>query len=198
MGATRTAPPNAMSTWSQVFDDDRVLEEARRKARRCVVVFALIAGALVSAAPLATLWEITDAASVAIFCGTLLALCAAVAMVTLAREYRRLWRIELSVRRFVGHDAAGRRRALPWASVARVDVLADGLVVTGRDEGGHNAQLTVSARMPAYTALAHRAVEYAEAHGRRICVDGTPLSDLDLVALFPTLCETVKRAPSRL
>ena len=180
-----------MSTWSQVFDDDRVLEEARRKARRCVAAFALAAGALVSAAPLATLWEVTDAAAVAVLCGSLLAGCAAGAMLFLAREYRRLWRIELSVGRFIGHDAAGRRRALPWTSVVRVDVTGTGLVVLGRDEAGHGARLAVSAEMPGYTALAHRAIEYAEAHGRTICVDGTPLARLDLVELFPTLCESV-------
>ena len=181
----------AMSTWSQVYDDDRVLEEARRKARRCVVAFALAAGALVSAAPLATVWETTDAAAIAVLCGSLLAGCAAAAMLFLAREYRRLWRIELSVGRFVGHDAAGRRRALSWPAVVRVDVTGAGLVVLGRDEAGHGTRLAVPAEMPGYTALAHRAVEYAEAHGRTVCVDGMPIDHLDLVELFPTLCESV-------
>ena len=180
-----------MSTWSQVFDDDQVLEEARRKARRCVFAFAAAAGALVSLAPLAALSEVTDAASIAIFCGTLLAISAAVAMITLAREYRRLWRIELSVRRFVGYDAAGRRRAVAWPGVIRVDVTDEGLTVRGRDESGHGAQLSVSSRMPNYTTLAHRAVEYAEAHGQLVCVDGAPVGELDLVELFPALCETV-------
>ena len=180
-----------MSTWSQVFDDDRVLEEARRRARRCVVGFALVAGALVSLAPLATLSERADATMIAVVCGVLLAGVAMGAMLFLAREYRRLWRIELSVGRFVGHDAAGRRRALPWTGVVRVDVTDAGLVVVGPDEAGHGARLTVSSAMPDYSALAHRAVEYAEAHGRTVCVDGLPVADLDLVELFPALCESV-------
>ena len=180
-----------MSTWSQVFDDDRVLREARRQARRCVVGFALASGALVSAAPLATLSPRLDPAAVALICGGLLSLTACVVMIRLAQEYRRLWRIELSVGRFVGHDAAGRRRTLAWSRVERVNVSSAGLTVTGRDETGRGTHLSVAAAMPAFTVLAHRAVEYAEAHGRTVCVDGTSVEDLDLVRLFPTLCEAV-------
>ncbi|WP_420454734.1 hypothetical protein [Rubrivirga sp.] len=183
-----------MSTWSQVFDDDRVLEEARQRTRRNVVAFALVSGALVSLAPLATLSPRLDPAAVALLCGALLSLGAGAVMVRLAREYRRLWRIELCVGRFVGHDAAGRRRTLAWSGVDRVDVSAAGLTVTGRDESGRGVRLTVAAAMPSFTVLAHRAVEYAEAHGRTVSVGGTPLADLDLVELFPTLCESVGTA----
>lgn len=179
-----------MSTWSQVFDDDRALDEARRRARRLLVGFALVSGALVSAAPLSTLALGADARAAALVCGVLLTIGAAVVVVRLSREHRRLWRIELSVGRVVGHDAAGRRLSLPWSGVDRVDVTDAGLVVTGRDEGGHRSRLTVEAEMPSFTTLAHRAVEYAEAHGRTICVDGVPVVRLDLVALYPALCES--------
>ena len=54
-----------------------------------------------------------------------------------------------------------------------------------------NTRLTVAAGIPQFTVLAHRAVEYAEAHGRTVCVEGTPLDDLDLATLLPSLCETV-------
>ncbi len=178
-----------MSTWSQVFDDDRVLEEARQRTRRSVFAFALASGALVSLAPLATLSPRFNPTAVALVCGALLSLSAGVVMVRLAREYRRLWRIELCVGRFVGHDAAGRRRTLPWSGVDRVDVSAAGLTVIGREEDGHKMRLMVTASMPAFTVLAHRAVEYAEAHGRTVSVGGVALADLDLVQLFPSLCE---------
>lgn len=183
-----------MSTWSQVFDDDRVLEEARVRVRRCVTAFALSSGVLVSLAPLSTLSPRLDATVVALVCGALLSVSACVVMVVLGREYRRLWRIELSVGRFVGYDAAGRRSALPWRDVQRVDVTPTGLVVAGRDASDRPVRLSVAMEMPQFTDLAHRAVEYAEAHGRTVCVDGVPLDDLDLVALLPTICESVGQA----
>lgn len=178
-----------MSTWSQVFDDDRVLEEARARVRRCVTVFALSSGLLVSLAPLSTLSSNLDATTIALVCGALLSVSAGVVMVVLGREYRRLWRIELSVGRFVGYDAAGRRSALPWSRVQRVDVTRAGLTVAGRDSSDSPVRLSVNMEMPRFTVLAHRAVEYAEAHGRTVCIDGTPLDDLDLAELLPTICE---------
>lgn len=183
-----------MSSWSQVFDDDRILEEARVRVRRCVTVFALWSGVLVSLAPLSTLSPHLDATSVALVCGALLSVSAGVVMVVLGREYRRIWRIELSVGRFVGHDAAGRRSALPWSQVQRVDITGTGLTVAGRDPSGRPMRLSVATEMPLFTDLAHRAVEYAEAHGRTVCIDGKPLADLNLVELLPSLCEKVGAA----
>ena len=179
-----------MAGWSQTYDDDGALDRARARARRLVVVFALASGALVSAAPLATVVWRAHAGAVALTCGALLTALAATVLVRLAREHRRLWRVELSVRQVVGHDAAGRRRALPWARVSRVDVSSAGLVVSGADERGRRVRIEAPASMAPFTALAHRAVEYAEAHGREVCVEGCPLDRLDLVALYPSLCES--------
>lgn len=177
-----------MSTWSQVFADDRVLEGARLRVRRFVLAFAVTSGALVGLAPLATLSPHLDATIAALVCGTVLSLCAGVVMVVLGREYRRLWRIELSFRRFVGYDAAGRRSTLPWSDIDRVDVSAEGLSVTGRTPTGRSTSLSVDSSMPQFTLLAHRAVECAEAHGRTVCVEGIPIEEIDLVALLPSLC----------
>jgi hypothetical protein len=181
----------SMSSWSQVFDDDRVLEEARHRVRRCVGMFAMTSGLLVAGAPASAFATHLDPTLVALLCGALLSVSAGVVMVVLGREYRRLWRIELSVGRFVGHDAAGRRSTLAWSHVHRVDVSSAGLVVAGRNAEGHATRLSVGADMPRFTELAHRAVDYAEAHGRTVCVEGVPLEDLDLVKLLPLLCETL-------
>ncbi len=178
-----------MSTWSQVFDDDRVLEEARCRIRGALVGFALVSGALVSAAPLATLSPRFDATRVALLCAALLSLSAGLVLVRLAREYRRLWRVELSVSRVVGYDAAGRRQTLSWARVDRVDVGTTRLTVTGHDSEGRAVRLVAATTMSSFTAFAHRVVEYAEAHGRTVSVEGTPIADLDLVELIPSLCE---------
>ena len=179
-----------MSSWSQVYDDDRALGEARGRARRLLIGFAVVSGTLVSAAPVAALTMETNGGAVALGCGALLVISAAVVVVQLAREHRRLWRVELSVGRLVGHDAAGRRRSMAWTGVERVDVSGQGLVVTGTDDSGTRGELVVAASMPAFSALAHRAVEYAEAHGRVVCVEGCPVDLLDLVTLYPALCET--------
>ena len=118
-------------------------------------------------------------------------------MVQLAREHRRLWRVELSVRHVVGHDAAGRRQALAWSAVDRIDVTDAGLLLVGDEEGGQRTQLLISVSMPDFSTLAHRAVEYAEAHRRTICVDGCPIELMDLVALFPAVCEPIGPAAAR-
>lgn len=179
-----------MADWSQVYDDDLALDDARSRVRRLVIGFALLSGALVSAAPLATVVGGAQAHVMAAACGVLLTVSAVVVTVRLAREHRRIWRVELSVHHAVGHDAVGRRRALPWSGVEAVDVTAGGIVISGLDEGGHRARLLAPIGMPDYTALAHRAVEYAEAHGRAVWVDGEPVDAIDLALLDPSLRPT--------
>ncbi|MGB3545103.1 hypothetical protein [Rubrivirga sp.] len=179
-----------MADWAQVYDDDLGLDDARSRVRRLVVGFALVSGALVSAAPIVTIVGGAQAHIMAAACGALLTISAVVVMVRLAREHRRIWRVELSVHRAVGHDAVGRRRALPWSSVDYVDVAADGIVISGRDEGGHRARLLAPLGMPGYVSLAHRAVEYAEAHRCPIWVDGQPVLEVDLALLDASLCST--------
>ena len=179
-----------MADWAQVYDDDVALDDARSRVRRLVIGFALVSGALVSAAPVVTLVGGAHAHLMAVACGVLLTVSAVVVMVRLAREHRRIWRVELSVHRAVGYDAVGRRRALPWSGVARVEVTTAGIAISGRDEGGHRARLLIPQGMPDYTGLAHRAVEYAEAHRRPVWVEGQPVADIDLALLDPSLRST--------
>lgn len=179
-----------MADWAQVYDDDDALDDARLRVRRLVVGFALVSGALVSAAPVATVVGGAQASIMAALCGVMLTASAVTVMVRLAREHRRIWRVELSVHKAVGYDAVGRRRALPWFTVERVAVTEAGIEIAGLDEGGHRARLLAPLHMPDYTALAHRAVEYAEAHGCPVWIGDTPIDDLELSLLDPSLCPT--------
>ena len=182
--------PPPLSSWTETYADERTLGEARARVRGQMVAFAAVAGVLVAGAPLATLIGDVSAGALAIVCGALLSVTAGAVIASLSRENRRVWRVDLSVHHAVSHDTAGRRRALSWDRVESVDVTSGGLLVAGRDGGGAEVRIEVSASMPGFTALAHRAVEYAEAHRRTVTVDGVPVDQLDLVVLYPTLCAT--------
>ncbi|WP_412062274.1 hypothetical protein [Rubrivirga sp. IMCC45206] len=182
-----------MPPWSHVFDDDRALADARRRARRAVIAFAVVSGALVAAAPVAAFAFGEHSAAVALACGLLLSAAAGIVALRLARENRRLWRVELSAHRFTGHDAAGRRRSLPWNRIGRLDLCGGGLSVVGLDELGRRIELRVSAGMPAFDTLARRAVVLARAHRRTICVDGCPLDAIDLAPML----DAPARPPAR-
>lgn len=172
-----------MAEWFQVFDDERVLVRVRGRVRRRLVVFALVSGALVAAAPLSTVLWPEYAGPAAVGCGLALTAYAGWLLATLGRLHRRLWRLELSVRRAVGHDAGGRRVSVAWPDLAHADVRTDGLVLAGRDGSGRRARLHVTRAMPGFDALSRRAVEYAEAFGRPVLVDGRPLEALPIGGL---------------
>ena len=174
-----------MAEWFQVFDDDRVLVRVRARVRRRVVAFALVSGALVAAAPVSTLAWPAHSGPLAAACGVVLLVYAAWLVVGLVRLHRRLWRLELSVRRAVGHDAGGRRVSVAWPDLAHVDLRDDGLVLAGRDGAGRRVRLHVGAETPQFGVLARRAVGYAEAFCRPVYLDGRPLDAHSLAALFP-------------
>lgn len=176
-----------MAEWFQVFDDERVLVSVRTEARRLVVVFALASGGLVALAPVSTLVVPPYAGAVALACGALLSVYAVWLLRRLGRLHSRPWRVELSFRRAVVHDAGGRRVTLAWQALDRVDVRTDGLALVGRTALGRRVRVHISAATPQFTTLAHRAVEYAEAFGRPVWVEGQPWEAADITALHPAL-----------
>ena len=176
-----------MAEWFQVFDDERVLVSVRTEARRLVIAFALVSGALVALAPLSTLVAPAYAGFVALGCGAALTAYAAWLLRRLGQLHGRLWRIELSFRRVVAHDAGGRRVSLAWRALDHIDVRADGVVLSGRTDLGRRVRVRVSASMPQFASLGHRAVEYAEAFGRPVWVEGRPWEAIDVAEIHPAL-----------
>ena len=172
-----------MAAWSQVFDDDAVLARARRRARRLMFEFALVSGVLVAAAPLATIWGGAQAGRMALACGVLLSASATWVLVRLAREHRRVWRVEVSALGVAAQDVAGRRVALLWRGVDHVDLSDSGLMVTGHNPDGQRVRIRVRAEAPAFDALARQVVARAHAHRRALAVDGCPVDALSLNAL---------------
>ncbi len=176
-----------MSEWYEVFDHAEVLLAMQRRAGRLVALFALAGGALVALAPLL----------VGLPFGGVLVAAVAVALVVaalhVAQAIRALrcvvWCVKLSVHRVVGHDCGRRRAALAWEAVERVELDRDGLLLVGRDEGGVSRRLRVPHAFPDYARLSHRVVEYAEAFGRPVFVDGRPWQLLDLHEVYPFLRE---------
>ena len=185
-----------MAAWSQVFDDGAVLAQARRRARGLVFGFALASGALVSAAPLASLWGGVHGNRLALLCGVILCALAGWILTRLTREHRRVWRVEVSALGLAAHDVAGRRTAVLWRAVERVDLADDGVTVTGRDAGGRRLRVHVRAATPDFGALARRITTYAHAHRCALSVDGTPVDALSLDALAARAEKKTRRGGS--
>lgn len=180
-----------MSAWSQVFDDGTVLLEARRHARRLLIGFALVSGALVSLAPLVTVWGRAHAGVVVLACGALLSASAAVVLVRLARIHRRWCRFEISTMGIAATDTAGRRTALLWRTASGVDLSDDGLRVVSVDLDGRPVVIEARQAMAGFDALARRALDCAHAYRLPLTLDGCPVDELSLAPL--TASETRTR-----
>lgn len=176
-----------MAEWFQVYADESARVRARGEARRVAAVFAALSGALMAAALAATLLWPGHATVLAVGCGGGLTFSAAYVMHRLGRLHARVWRVDLSARRLVAHDAGGHHTSLSWAALDQVDVCDEGLVLSGRAADGLRVRLHVAGTLPEFAALSHRTVEYAEAFRRPVCVDGKPWEALDLDAIYPSL-----------
>jgi hypothetical protein len=181
-----------MATWYEVYDNQDALLATRRRVRRTTKRYGMTSAALAVAAPLVIFhapggpWVAVGAAAVLVALG-----------VVVLRELRALhdvaWCVRLSFHGLVA-DLGGRRTAIPWSEVARVEVDDEGLLIVGTEERGAPWHLRIPCAFPRYACLSHRVVEYAEAHGRPLFVDGRPWQLLDLHALYPFLGDVVSEA----
>ncbi len=173
--------------WYEVYDDERVRVLTRQGVGRLVVLAAVGLAGVVGLAPLLAFLL----PSPPLVAGGVIGLGAALLLIVsrqLLRRRRVVWRVELSVHRAVGYDYAQRRIELPWADVERVDVTDRAVRVAGRPSGRRPAPVfDVPVAFAGYTLLSHRLVEYAEAHGVPICVEGRPWQLMDLTTLYPSL-----------
>lgn len=175
-----------MAEWFEVYDAKGVLRRARRRASRLVWTYALVSGVLIAAAPVAMFVLPRGGMPVAGLCAFGLVGYGIWLMIRLNQIHRKLWRFDVSVHRALGYDTGRRSRALTWSNVYQVEVDDSGLTLVGRTHGSW-VRLQIPKTFPKYTSLAHRVVDYAEAHDRPVWVDGRPWEMLDLQALYPFL-----------
>lgn len=174
-----------MAEWYEVFDNEQVQFETRKRVARLGGVLVVLTVATLALAPV--LAHMLDSALIAagLAGGLLLGL-----VVWASRMFVRLrsvmWCVKLSVHRVVGYDYARRKVVLPWTEVERVELDEDGLLIAGApSEGRPGRMLRIPFLFPDFAQLSHRVVEYAEAHGLPVCVDGRPWQFLDLPTVYP-------------
>ncbi len=176
-----------MSDWYEIFDNEQVQSDTRRQVGRLAGLVVVGCGAVVGLAPLLALW-VSSPFLVAGLVGALLA----GAFVGASRAFLRLrsvvWCVKLSVHRVIGYDYARRKTVLSWAEIERIELDRTGLLIVGAPTGNRPGRhLCVPHLFSDFTRLSHRAVEYAEAHGLPVCVDGRPWQLLDVATLYPFL-----------
>lgn len=191
-----------MADWYEVFDNEQVQLETRQRVGRLVV--ALVAGIALGAGSVPVLAFYLGSPLLALGIGGIALIGAAVAA---SRAFLRLrsvvWCVKLSVHRIVGYDYARRKATIPWTRVERIELDRRGLVIAeAPHEGIPGRVLCIPHLFPDFAALSHRVVEYAEAHGLPVCVNGRPWQFLDVAALYPFMaaCEiagSVDRSPGR-
>lgn len=178
-----------MSDWYEVFDNEQVQFDTRRRVARLVGVLVVVLGTIAGAIPLILLYVPFPVLALG-----LVGLAVAGLLGWASRAFLRLrsvvWCVKLSVHRVVGYDYARRKSVLAWTEVERVELDAAGLVIAqAPTEGRPGRVLRIPHLFPDFPRLSHRVVEYAEAHSLPVCVDGRPWQLLDLSALYPFMAE---------
>ncbi len=173
-----------MADWYEVFDNEQVQLDTRRRVGRLAGAVVVGCGAVVGLTPLLAL----VLPSLALVAGLALALLGG-GLLWASRAFLRLrsvvWCVKLSVHRVVGYDYARRKTVLSWAEIERVELDRTSLLIVAAPTGTRPGRvLRVPHLFPDFARLSHRTVEYAEAHGLPVCVDGRPWQLLDLSALY--------------
>lgn len=174
-----------MADWYEVFDNEQVQLDTRQRVARLVVV--LIAGLALAVGAVPVLAFYLPSPLLAVGLGGAVGLGVAVwASQAFLRLRSVVWCVKLSVHRVVGYDYARRKSTIPWSRVERIDITPGGLAIAeAPHEGIPGRVLRIPHLFPDYAALSHRVVEYAEAHGLPVCVNGRPWQFLDVPTLYP-------------
>jgi hypothetical protein len=178
-----------MSDWYEVFDNEQVQFDTRKRVARLVGVLVVLLGTIAGTIPLILLYVPFPVLALGLVAFAVMGLLA-----WASRAFLRLrsvvWCVKLSVHRVVGYDYARRKSVLSWTEVERVELDPAGLVIAqAPTEGRPGRVLRIPHLFPDFPRLSHRVVEYAEAHGLPVCVDGRPWQLLDLSALYPFMAE---------
>ena len=173
-----------MADWYEVFDNEQVQLDTRQRVAQLVVMVAVGLALAVGSVPVMSYYLPSPLLAVGLG-GALLLGIAVWASQLFLRLRSVVWCVKLSVHRIVGYDYARRKSTIPWTRVERIDLDPRGLVIA---EAPHESipgrVLCIPHLFPDYAALSHRVVEYAEAHGLPVCVNGRPWQFLDVPTLY--------------
>jgi hypothetical protein len=174
-----------MAEWYEVYDNEQVQFETRKRVARLVGIVVVLAGATLGLAPVLAHVFSSVLIAVGLAGGLLLG-----TLIWTSRVFLQLrsvmWCVKLSVHRVVGYDYARRKVVLPWTEIERVGLDGDGLLIAGAPRDGRPGRiLRIPFLFPDFSHLSHRVVEYAEAHGLPVCLDGRPWQFLDVSTLYP-------------
>jgi len=179
-----------MADWYEVFDNEQVQFDSRKRVGRLAGALVVGFGVVVILTPLLLLW-LSSLLLVTGIVSTLLVAMVVWASYAFLRFRSVVWCVKLSVHRVVGYDYARRRTILSWADIERIELDSDSLsIVASPKDGRPGRVLRVPHVFPDFAHLSHRAVEYAEAHGLPVCIEGRPWQLLDVATLYPFLADT--------
>ena len=181
-----------MPTWYEVYDNQDALLATRQRVSRLTTRYGFAAVAVALSAPLVIV-QVPGGAWIAAGAAVLLTAAGVVVLRALRALHAVAWCVRLSFQGLLA-DFGRRRTAMRWSEVARVELDDAGLLIVGTDEGGTARRLRVPHAFPRYAQLSHRVVEYAEAYGRPVFVDGRPWQLLDLHVVYPFLGDAVGEA----
>ena len=182
-----------MADWYEVFDNEQVQFDTRQRVTRLLVVLVAAFALGIGSVPVLAFYLPSPLLAVGLGFGVLFgtAIWASQAFLRLRSV---VWCVKLSVHRVVGYDYARRKSTIPWTRVERIDLTPDGLAIAeAPHEGIPGRVLRVPHLFPDFADLSHRVVEYAEAHGLPVCLNGRPWQFLEVPTLYPFMsaCEIV-------
>ncbi len=170
----------------EVYDNEQVQLVTRRQA---AVTFMTIAVAL--GGTLVMLILAREGVVATWITAVLLACLWAVSGSRLFRHVKRtnhvVWCVKISSAEIAGYDYARRQTSLYWTDVRQIEIGSTSLRVRGTID----RHIEIPTLFQDYASVSHRVVEHAERHHIPILVDGRPLEDLDLYALYPFLSHGV-------
>lgn len=173
-----------MSCWYEVFDNEHVQLNTRRKVS---VLGAVLLGAIaltISAA------AVTFAGPLPIVAGVMFMACGWLLTVTWCgtrfRKLRRLaWCLRVSDVGVVAYDYARKKTVISWDQVTRIEWTGQSLLVSGPPP----CSIEIPHLFSDFSTLSHVVLDEAERHGLTIHVEGAPLESLPLAQLYPFLAD---------
>ena len=108
----------------------------------------------------------------------------------LQRARRVAWCLKVSDETIVGYDFSRERHVIQWRDVESIDVSESALEIHSK----RRSPLIIPHLYKEYGALGRCLLDYTEAYGIPLSVNGTPLLDINIYNLFPGLGEISRAA----